>query len=233
MLNGRKIAVVVPALNEALTIEAVVASMPDFVDKIVVADNGSTDGTAELAQRAGATVARSEKRGYGAACQCAIGLLKRDPPDIVVFTAGDGSDDPCQMHDLVRPLLEGDADLCMASRRMGVVEAGSMTWSQTYGTRLAVWLLNAIWKCSYSDLGPYRAICWHVLNAMRMEDEDFGWTIEMQIKAARMNLKVKEIPARYRRRIGGTSKIGGTVKGTLLAGKKILWWISKEAIKKG
>ncbi len=231
MYQNRKIAVIIPALNEAETIAQVVSSLPEFVDWIVVADNGSEDQTARKAKEAGATVVLAPRRGYGSACLKALEYLAPFPPDIVVFMDGDGSDDPSQLEDLLLPIVEGRYDLVLASRSLGNTEPGALTPLQRFGNWLASWLIELIWARKYTDLGPYRAISWQALKKLKMSDPDFGWTVEMQIKAARLGLRVKEIPANYRRRQGGQSKVSGTISGSFLAGKKILGWIIKEAVR--
>ena len=231
MYRGKRVAVVIPALNEAETIGQVVRSCPEFVDLVVVADNGSEDETARRAEEAGAKVVHAPRRGYGSACLAALDYLRQDPPEIVVFMDGDGSDDPSQMEELVRPVAEGRYDLVLASRSLGRAEPGALTPVQRFGNWLSTWLIDLIWAKKFTDLGPFRAISWEALERLEMSDPDFGWTVEMQIKAARLGLKAKEIPAHYRRRRGGKSKVSGTVSGSLLAGKKILAWILKEALR--
>ncbi|OCC14735.1 Glycosyltransferase [Dissulfuribacter thermophilus] len=231
MYQDKNIAVVIPALNEAETIGQVVRSLPEFVDQVVVADNGSQDQTAQEARRAGAVVVFARQRGYGSACLAAIEYLSLRRPDIIVFMDGDGSDDPEQMEDLLRPIVESRCDLVLASRTLGKVESGAMTPVQKFGNQMASWLIDLIWARKFTDLGPYRAISWSALKSLQMSDPDYGWTVEMQIKSARLGLRVKEIPANYRQRQGGQSKVSGTIMGSCLAGWKIISWIVKEALR--
>ncbi len=219
MKDGANIAVVIPALNEAASIGKVIADIPDWVDDIVVADNGSDDGTGEAAQENGARVVVEPERGYGAACLAGIAAL--DDPDIVVFLDADYSDHPEETDRLVDPILEGRADLAIGSRALGNVEPGALTIQQRFGNWLATRLVRLFWKAKYTDLGPFRAIRFESLKALGMRDRNYGWTVEMQIRAARIGLIGIEVPVSYRKRIG-KSKISGTVKGVFSAGYKIL-----------
>ena len=231
MYAGKKIALIIPALNEAHNIRQVIGSCPGFVDRIVVADNGSQDRTGDIAARAGAEVVPASPRGYGSACLSAIRHLGNDPPDIVVFACGDGSDDLSLMDRLLIPIVKKNYDLVLGSRRLGRAEPGALTPMQRAGNMLAVFLIDLIWAKKFTDLGPFRAIKWEALKRLSMSDPDFGWTVEMQIKAVRSGLRTKEVPVDYRRRQGGKSKVSGTVAGTLSAGRKILGWILIEAIR--
>lgn len=226
MRSGARIGVVIPALNEAAAIGRVVADVPAWVDHVVVADNGSSDDTGRVAEAAGATVVVERERGYGAACLAGIAALR--PVDIVVFVDGDYSDHPADMADLVDPIAAGSADFVLASRATGEREAGSLTPQQVFGNWLATRLIAGIWGQHYSDLGPFRAISAPALAALDMHDRNFGWTVEMQIKAAERQLRVLEVPARYRRRIG-VSKVSGTITGSVKAGAKILYVIARHA----
>ena len=229
MRGGQSIGCIIPALNEAAGIARVLAALPVWVDHVVVADNGSTDGTADVARAAGATVAVVHTRGYGAAC---LGGLSNLPAvDVIVFLDGDYSDFPEQMDTLVDPIVAGRADLVIGSRSLGGAEHGALTPQQRFGNWLATRLVRAFWGVRYTDLGPFRAIARSALMRLGMDDRSFGWTVEMQIKAARQGLAALERPVRYRRRIG-TSKISGTVQGTLRAGTKILWLIAREAVRR-
>lgn len=230
MYKGKTVALIVPALNEAENIARVISSCPDYVDRIVVADNGSEDETAEIALAMGAEVAFSDQKGYGAACLAGRDILESSPPDIVVFANGDASEDLSQMESLVEPLTSG-FDMVTGSRTKGRAEPGSLSFPQRMGNRLAVFLIDLIWGRSFTDLGPFRAIKWDILKRLSMSDKDFGWIVEMQIKAVRLGLKIKEVPVDYRRRTAGESKISGTLKGTFLAGKKILGTILLGSIK--
>ena len=227
--SGRygRIAVVIPALNEAEALPAVIAGIPDWVGLIVVADNGSTDGTAEVARRAGAAVVLEPRRGYGSACLKALAALP--PVDIVVFMDGDASDDPADMAGLVAPISAGEADFVLGSRTMGEREAGALTPQQVFGNALACTLVRLFWGARFTHLGPFRAIRRDALDRLAMADPDYGWTVEMQVRAAKAGLRCREIPVRYRRRIG-TSKVSGTIRGVIGAGPKILYIIGREAL---
>ena len=215
------VSIIIPALDEAESIEQVVRSIPrPPATEIVVVDNGSTDTTGALAEAAGARVVREERRGYGSACLRGIAHL--DHPDIVVFMDGDASDDPAGLPRLVGPILRGEADMVIGSRTLGRAERGALTLPQRLGNRLATALIRVLWGYRYTDLGPFRAIRYDALLNLGMRDWDYGWTVEMQVKAARDGLRVQEVPVPYRRRRIGHSKISGTVKGTLMAGYKIL-----------
>jgi glycosyltransferase involved in cell wall biosynthesis len=227
MRGGLSVGVVIPALNEAGAIGAVIGEIPDWVDRVVVADNGSTDGTDEAARRAGATVVSEPERGYGAACLAGIAAV--GAVDVVVFLDGDYSDYPADMGALVDPIVAGEADLVLGSRTLGEREAGALTPQQVFGNWLATRLIGRIWGLRFTDLGPFRAIRRSALERLAMADRDYGWTVEMQIKAARLGLACREVPARYRRRIG-RSKVSGTIKGTFRAGTKILWLIGSNAL---
>lgn len=228
MRSGKRVGVVIPARDEQDAIGKVVAEIPDWVDQIVVADNGSSDRTAAMAHAAGATVVHEAEPGYGAACLAGIGALDR--PDIVVFLDGDYSDYPADMAALVDPIVAGAADMVLASRAMGERERGSLTPQQMFGNWLATTLIRWIWKARYTDLGPFRAIGAAQLADLQMTDRNYGWTVEMQIKAAEAGMTTLEVPARYRRRIG-VSKVSGTLKGTAMAGYKILSIIARHALR--
>jgi glycosyltransferase involved in cell wall biosynthesis len=227
MREGRTIGVVIPAYNERDAIAKVIGDVPGWVDVIMVADNRSSDGTGDVARAAGAKVVREEVAGYGAACLAGIAAV--GPVDIVVFVDGDYSDHPEDMADLVDPILAGAADFVIASRAIGAREAGALTPQQLFGNWLATRLIRLIWRQRYTDLGPFRAIRRDALERLAMADRTYGWTVEMQIKAAEQGLRVREVPARYRRRIG-VSKISGTIKGTVKAGVKILSIIARHAL---
>lgn len=219
MRDGKRIGVIIPALNEENAIGRVIADIPAWVDEIVVADNGSSDATVFEARKAGARVVSEPERGYGAACQ--RGLQALEAADVVVFVDGDYSDDPRQMRLLVDPILSGAADLVIGSRVMGRAERGALLPQQRFGNWLACLLMRYFFGASYSDLGPFRAIRADALERLAMQDRAFGWTVEMQVKAAREGIAAIEVPVSYRRRIG-VSKISGTVRGTILAGLTIL-----------
>ena len=216
------VAVIIPALNEEQALGQVLAAIPRAaVREILVVDNGSTDRTADVARAAGATVVREPRRGYGAACLAGLARLAANPPGIVVFIDADASDDPAELPAVLAPIRDGRADLVVGSRVRGEHEPGSLTAAQMAGNRLATFLLRALFGVRYTDLGPFRAIRWAALERLRMRDRDYGWTVEMQARAARAGLAALEVPVRYRRRHAGRSKVAGTLFGMLGAGVKI------------
>ncbi len=224
--------VIIPAYNEERSIGLVIEEIPkDWVREIVVCDNASTDRTAEVARAAGATVVHEAHPGYGSACLKAMAYLAQKPreerPQIVVFMDGDHSDYPGQLPDLVRPILRGEAELVIGSRALGQLERGAMEPQQIFGNWLATTLIRLFYGCRFTDLGPFRAIRYESLLQLEMADKDFGWTVEMQVKAAKEGLLCVEVPVDYRRRIG-VSKVSGTIRGTFMAGYKILWTIFRE-----
>ena len=202
----------------------------ELVREVIVCNNASTDNTAEVAKANGATVLNQPNPGYGNACLKGIEYLTKKPknemPDLVVFIDDDYSDYPEEMYDLVAPILKNDMDLVIGSRALGNLESGSMTPQQIFGNWLATNLIRLFYDYHFTDLGPFRAIKWSKLLELEMEDKNFGWTVEMQVKAAKMKFKCIEVPVNYRKRIG-VSKISGTIRGTILAGHKILWTIFK------
>lgn len=221
--------VIIPAYNEQDSIGSVIAEIDkQLVREIVVVNNNSTDRTAERAKEAGGTVLTELKQGYGAACLKGIDYIhqKNSPPDVVVFIDGDLSDFPQEMIHLVEPILKEDVDFVIGSRALGNRQRGSMTPQQLFGNWLATRMLKLFYGVKFTDLGPFRAIKWKKLLALQMCDQTYGWTVEMQLKAAKQKLKSTEVPVNYRRRIG-VSKISGTVKGTMLAGYKIITTIFK------
>jgi rSAM/selenodomain-associated transferase 1 len=227
MRNGSRIGVVIPALNEEESIGMVLSAIPDWADEVVVADNGSGDGTAEIARAHGARVVPEPKRGYGAACLTGIAAL--DDPDLIVFLDGDFSDFPQEMGLLVDPIVNDEADMVAGSRVLGRHEAGSLTPQARFGNWLACLLIRLFWKERYTDLGPFRAVRRSTLAGLGMRDRGYGWVIEMQIKATAGGAQVVEVPVSYRRRIG-RSKVSGTVKGVVGAGTKILLTIFMAAL---
>jgi glycosyltransferase involved in cell wall biosynthesis len=223
--------VIIPAFNEEASIGLVIGELPHhLVREVIVCDNNSTDRTAQVGADAGATVVRELRAGYGSACLRGLRHIAERPaaeqPDIVVFVDGDHSDYPEELPRLLAPIIHDGYDLVIGSRALGESETGSMTVPQVFGNWLATNLLRLLYGYTFTDLGPFRAIRYSALRRLGMEDPDFGWTVEMQVRAAKGRLRCTEVPVRYRRRIG-TSKISGTVRGTLLAGHKILWTIFK------
>lgn len=221
--------VLIPALDEERSLPFVLGDIPDSVRRVVVADNGSTDDTVAVARSAGAEVVEATRRGYGSACLAGIDHLRATgPPDIVVFLDADYSDHPEELPRLVRPIAEGEADLVVGSRVVGDRERGALLPQARAGNFVACLLIRLLYGHRYTDLGPFRAIRWSTLEDLEMRDPDFGWTAEMQVKALKRGLEVREVPVSYRRRIG-VSKITGTVKGTVLAGAKILATVLRHA----
>lgn len=221
-----RVLVIIPAFNEARAIGQVIGDIPDGVEEVVVVNNASTDETETNARAAGATVLREGRRGYGWACLRGIAYARTRNPDVVVFLDGDYSDHPDEMGALIAPILRDDADFVIGSRMIGAREPGAMLPQALIGNRLACFLMRLFWGVSYTDLGPFRAIRFPDLLALGMEDKTFGWTIEMQIKAALAGLRITEVPVSYRKRVG-VSKITGTLSGTLKASAKILWTIAR------
>jgi len=228
MFNGQRVAVIIPAFNEARAIGKVIGNIPDWVDEIVVADNNSTDATAAIASDLGATVVHEPEAGYGAACLKGIAAARGH--HIIVFMDGDYADRGDEMHRLVEAIAAGEADLVIGSRTLGQVERGALTPQQRWGNWLACVLIRLFWGVRYTDLGPYRAISSGALDTIAMEDRAFGWTVEMQLKAILFNLRTIEVPVSYHKRIG-VSKISGTVRGTVLAGRAILCAIFQTALR--
>jgi len=225
-----KIDVVIPAHNEEKAIGHVLNEIPKaLVSRIIVVDNASTDGTANMARASGAEVVKEDIPGYGRACLRGLQWLSESShlPDIVVFLDGDYSDFPEYLPHLIRPIVENKADLVIGSRALGHAERGAMTVPQLFGNWLATRLIKIFFGYQFTDLGPFRAIRYSSLTSLNMQDKDYGWTVEMQVKAAKNRLRCTEVPVPYRKRIG-TSKISGTIKGTFLAGNKILWTIFKS-----
>lgn len=222
--------IIIPAYNEEHSISRVIKDIPtELVREIIVCNNNSSDKTAEYAINAGAKVILQTYKGYGAACMTGIKYISGKPlddhPDIVVFMDADYSDFPQELPVLVEPIERGH-DLVIGSRILGFAQNGSLTPQQRFGNWIATTLIRIIYGFQFTDLGPFRAIRWNKLLELNMQDRDFGWTAEMQIKAIKHKLKCIEIPVSYRKRIG-KSKISGTMKGTIQAGYKILWTVLK------
>ena len=233
----QKIKVIIPAYNEEDSIAKVINDIPTIVDEIIVISNNSTDKTEENAANAGATVLKESKRGYGYACLKGMDYIasnslsdQEKKPTIVVFLDGDYSDYPEQLTELVAPIINDNIDLVIGSRVKELREAGSMTPQQVFGNWLATFLMNIFFGAKFTDLGPFRAIKYQKLLQLKMEDKTYGWTVEMQLKAIKQHFSYKEVPMKYRNRIG-ISKVSGTLKGSILAGVKILGWIFKYSFK--
>ena len=229
MPNQPIIDVIIPAYNEESSIGHVIHDIPkNLVRDIIVCNNNSSDDTANVAQQAGAVVVDQPVPGYGNACLKGMEYVRQKDvhPDIVVFLDGDYSDHPEEMEYLIKPIVEDDQDLVIGSRALGAMENGAMMPQQIFGNWLATTLIRLFYKYEFTDLGPFRAIAYPKLLELNMQDRDFGWTVEMQVKAAKLKLKCIEVPVTYRKRIG-VSKVSGTIRGTILAGHKILWTIFK------
>jgi glycosyltransferase involved in cell wall biosynthesis len=227
LMEQPKVSVIIPVFNEQDAITNVISDLPkNLIHEIIVVDNGSTDETARLAAEAGARVVRESRRGYGSACLKGISVV--DGPDIIAFIDGDYSDHPQELVQVLEPLFSGQADFCVGSRVLGKREPGALLPQARFGNWLSTALISAFFGVDFTDLGPFRAIraCW--LEQMDMQDTTFGWTVEMQVKAALMRLRTVEVPVSYRKRIG-VSKITGTIEGTIKAGWKILFTIFKYA----
>ncbi|MCB9746926.1 MAG: glycosyltransferase family 2 protein [Candidatus Omnitrophica bacterium] len=226
VVSKRNITVIIPAFNEEKSLPNVVKDLPKvLINDIIVVDNNSTDQTASIAKQLGCRVVSESIKGYGQACLSGIAALSAKT-EIVVFIDGDYSDHPEQLPILIQPILDDKFDFVIGSRIAGRREHKAMTPQAYYGNKLACFLMKLFWNVDYTDLGPFRAITYPALQRLNMQDRDFGWTIEMQIKAVQCGLRITEVPVDYRCRIG-KSKISGTIKGTILAGEKILRTIFK------
>ena len=231
MPNTLDLYVIIPAFNEENSVGKVVNAIPKDIVKakrIIVVDNNSSDKTRQSAELAGATVLEEKRQGYGYACLKGMEYIKskKRKPDMVVFLDADYSDYPEELPIVIGPILAGEADMVIGSRALGKKEKGSMTPQQIFGNWLATKLIKILYGVTYTDLGPFRAIKYDSLMQMEMSDKTYGWTVEMQLKAAKMKMNIQEVAVNYRNRIG-VSKVSGTVKGTILAGYKIITWIFK------
>ena len=229
---NESIKVIIPAYNEQDSITNVINDIPSIVDEIIVVSNNSTDATEQNAKKAGATVLTENRKGYGNACLKGMEYIanQKNKPDIVVFLDGDYSDYPEQLTELVAPIINQNIDFVIGTRIEKLRESGSMTPQQIFGNWLATFLMKLFFGATFTDLGPFRAIKYHKLLDLKMQDKTYGWTVEMQLKALKQKLSYVEIPMKYRNRIG-VSKVSGTVKGSILAGVKILSWIFKYSFK--
>ncbi|MCO6499426.1 MAG: glycosyltransferase family 2 protein [Vicingus serpentipes] len=221
--------VIIPAFNEENAVGKVVNDIPkELVREIIVVNNNSTDETAINAKAAGATVLDEPSKGYGNACLKGIEYIKQKAtaPDIIVFLDADYSDYPQEIKYLIEPIIAQEMDMVIGSRALGNREKGAMTPQQIFGNWLTTFLMKLFYGVHYTDLGPFRAIKYKSLLALNMKDKTYGWTVEMQLKAAKQKMKTCEVPVNYRNRIG-FSKVSGTVKGTIGAGYKIITTIIK------
>ncbi|WP_100616175.1 glycosyltransferase family 2 protein [Confluentibacter citreus] len=227
-----KIAVIIPAYNEAGSIANVIHDIPRVVKNIIVVNNNSTDETENNAIKAGATVLTETRKGYGHACLKGIYYLanEQEKPDIVVFLDGDYSDYPEELIKIIEPILNNNIDFVVGARSKELREEGSLTPQQIFGNWLATFLMKHLFGSKFTDLGPFRAIKYDALLGLNMQDKTYGWTVEMQLKALKQKLSYTEVPVKYRRRIG-VSKVSGTIKGSIFAGIKILSWIFKYSFK--
>lgn len=214
------ISLIIPALNEAECLPALLQETPrTLLHEIIVVDNGSTDATAAVARASGALVIGEPRRGYGYACAAGVAAATGD---ILVFMDGDGSFVPDELQGLVEPIIAGQADLVLGTRFRGGMSAGAMPPHQRFGNHLVAWLVRCFYRVELTDLGPFRAIRRELLAALQMQERTYGWPIEMMVKAAKRRARLLEVPVHYRPRFAGQSKVGGTVRGTVLATYKIL-----------
>jgi glycosyltransferase involved in cell wall biosynthesis len=221
------VGVLIPVRNEENSIPLVLQDIPAGLNALVVViDNGSTDETSQIARANGAVVLNEEIPGYGRAMLKGVDYLQDHPVDIVVFLDGDYSDYPQAMEKLIEPITNDGYDLVVSTRLDPLYDRKSLSPHVIYGNKLVVFFMNLLFRTTYTDLGPFRAIRYKSLVQLQMEDLDYGWTVEMQVKAKLKGLKVKEFPVRYRMRVG-QSKISGTIKGTVLAGSKMLYTLLK------
>ena len=227
-----KIIVIIPAYNEEKSIGKVIQEIPEVVSEIIVVNNNSTDSTSEVAFDNGATVLSENRKGYGYACLKGLEYIAKleSKPDIVVFLDGDYSDYPNELTQIIAPILENDIDFVIGARVAHLREKDSMTPQQVFGNWLATTLMKSFFAAKFTDLGPFRAIKYQKLVLLNMEDKTYGWTVEMQLKVLKQKMTYVEIPVHYKNRIG-VSKVSGTVKGTIMAGIKIIGWIFKYAFK--
>ena len=227
------IKVIIPAYNEEKAIANVIAEIPNSVDEIIVISNNSTDKTEQVAKKAGATVLSETKKGYGYACLKGMEYISEleIKPDIIVFLDGDYSDYPEELIKLIDPIRNQNIDFVIGARVSNLRESGSMTPQQVFGNWLATFLMKVFFGAKFTDLGPFRAIKYDKLLQLQMEDKTYGWTVEMQLKVLKQKMSYVEIPVRYKNRIG-VSKVSGTLKGTIMAGIKIIGWIVKYTFKK-
>ncbi|MDE0309829.1 MAG: glycosyltransferase family 2 protein [Acidiferrobacterales bacterium] len=222
MIDQQHIAVIIPALNEQASIGRVISEIPSYVDRIIVVDNDSIDATKEVSENAGAVVVDEPKRGYGKACL--TGIAAAGDSDVIAFINGSYSDYPQDLDKLIRPVVSGSCDLAIGCRQDDPLAPGGRFAHQKLGTQMVCLAIRVLHGYRFEDLGPLRCISHRVLRELQMEDEDFGWTVEMQLKAAKSGKTVLQIPVQYRKRVG-QSKISGTLRGSLMAGCKMFYWV--------
>lgn len=230
-MKSSRILVIIPAYNEEESIAKVINDIPkEVVSKVVVVNNNSSDNTCVNAESAGAIVVNEPQMGYGYACleglNFAENLTDGERPEIIVFLDGDYSDYPEDITELIRPIIEDDVDMVIGSRTLGTSEKGALMPQQVFGNWLAITLIKLFYGVTFTDLGPFRAIKFDKLLELNMADKTYGWTVEMQVKAAKRKYRCAEVPVNYRKRIG-VSKVTGTLGGSIKAGYKILWTIFK------
>ncbi|MCB0398364.1 MAG: glycosyltransferase family 2 protein [Winogradskyella sp.] len=229
---NQNIKVIIPAYNEEASIALVINDIPNLVDEIIVVSNNSTDKTEAVAKQAGATVLVEPQKGYGYACLKGMEYIAQleEKPKIIVFLDGDYSDYPEELTKIIQPIIEENIDFVVGARVEELRENGSMTGPQIFGNWLATRLMRLFFGSTFTDLGPFRAIKYDKLLDLKMQDKTYGWTVEMQLKALKQRLSYKEVPVKYKNRIG-VSKVSGTIKGAIFAGVKILTWIFKYSFK--
>ncbi|MDH3270677.1 MAG: glycosyltransferase family 2 protein [Gemmatimonadota bacterium] len=228
-----RVSLLMPALDEEGALPGILARIPGWVDRVVVADNGSTDRTAEVARVGGAEVVREEERGYGAACLAGIRHLSQSgtAPDVLVFMDADGSDDPADIERLIMPIHEGRADLVLGVRRGVKGEVGTILPHARLGNRIVLGLVWLLFRKRFADLPPFRAISFDALQRLEMDDRNWGWTLQMQIRAARTGLAIEEVEVGHRRRTEGVSKISGRLSMSLRVGAKMFWTLGRERLR--
>ncbi len=228
------VAVLIPALDEEEALPPVLAALrAQGFERLVVVDNGSSDGTARVAEEEGATVVHEPRRGYGSACLAGIRALRSDPPAIVAFLDGDGSDDPADLPGLLAPIRAGEAEFVLGVRPGGRGRGGAVPWHARWGNAAVRAGMRLLHGAGASDLGPFRAIRFDALEALAMDDRNWGWTLQMQLRAHHAGLRVLEVPVRHRPRSGGRSKVSGTLRGSVGAGSKMLFTLVAERLRVG
>lgn len=228
-----RVAVVIPALNEEETLPFILDAMPDWVDRVVVADNGSTDRTADIARDRGAEVLYVHERGYGAACLAGVRHLAQmePPPDVLVFIDADGSDDPAEIERVVVPILANEADLVLGVRRGADGDVGTILPHARLGNTIVLAFTLLLYGEPFADLPPFRAIRFDRLLDLDMDDRDWGWTLQMQLRAVRQQLRIAEVEVPHRRRVAGESKISGSLSMSLRVGAKMFYTLARERLR--